>query len=189
MDITFDSSKDAANLHKHGVSLSLAEGFEWDDAIIRRDPRHYDEVRLVLPATSASACLFWSMWTTTIPFTSSASVPPNPPRYATMPKLKPGTIIPDAAEDARIQAGIDADPDTVALNSEWFASARPAREFLSPERYAALTAPKKASGRPKLESPKVPIALRLDAETLSRWKASGPGYQTRMGEWLAKWQA
>jgi len=29
MNVTFDPSKDAANLAKHGVSLTEAAGFEW----------------------------------------------------------------------------------------------------------------------------------------------------------------
>ncbi len=34
---------------------------------------------------------------------------------------------------------------------------------------------------------KVPTALRLDAEALARWRASGKGWQTRAAELLAKY--
>ena len=44
-----------------------------------------------------------------------------------MPKLKLGTISPTPEEDAAINAGITADPDTFELDAEWFARARPAR--------------------------------------------------------------
>ena len=45
-----------------------------------------------------------------------------------MPKLKPGTIWPTPEEEAAINAGIAADPDTFELDAEWFAKARPAVE-------------------------------------------------------------
>ena len=43
-----------------------------------------------------------------------------------MPKLKPDTIVPTPEEDAAINAGIAADPDTEELDDAWFARARPA---------------------------------------------------------------
>jgi len=36
-------------------------------------------------------------------------------------------------------------------------------------------------GRPKSDDPKQLVSLRLDAEVLRWFKASGPGYQARMG--------
>lgn len=46
MIITFDPAKDAANLAKHGVSLSEAANLEWDEALMWVDARHdYDEPR------------------------------------------------------------------------------------------------------------------------------------------------
>ena len=45
-----------------------------------------------------------------------------------MPKLKPGTEIPTPQEEARIRAGIDADPDAFELDAQWFNRARPVRE-------------------------------------------------------------
>ncbi len=47
-----------------------------------------------------------------------------------MPKLKPGTIIPDPQEEAAINAGIAADPDAFELDEAWFARARPAIEVM-----------------------------------------------------------
>ncbi len=47
-----------------------------------------------------------------------------------MPKLKPGTIIPNPEEDARIRAGIAADPDTREFSPEEIARMRPAREVM-----------------------------------------------------------
>ena len=41
-------------------------------------------------------------------------------------------------------------------------------------------------GRRPLESPKRAISLRVDADVLDRFKASGPGWQGRMNEALRK---
>jgi uncharacterized protein (DUF4415 family) len=41
-------------------------------------------------------------------------------------------------------------------------------------------------GRPKLDNPRQLISLRLPAEVIARWRATGPGWQTRMAERLAK---
>lgn len=44
-----------------------------------------------------------------------------------MPTLKTGTTFPTPEEDAAINAGIAADPDTFELTDEWFAKARRGR--------------------------------------------------------------
>ena len=41
-------------------------------------------------------------------------------------------------------------------------------------------------GRPKLERPRQLLSLRLPPEVIESWKASGPGWQTRMAAVLAK---
>ncbi|MBI2382746.1 MAG: BrnA antitoxin family protein [Gammaproteobacteria bacterium] len=35
-------------------------------------------------------------------------------------------------------------------------------------------------GRPKLDKPKELLTLRVDPDTIKKWKATGPGWQTRM---------
>ena len=48
MNVTFDQAKDAANLAKHGVSLTEAAGFEWRTAVVWPDTRRdYGEPRMV----------------------------------------------------------------------------------------------------------------------------------------------
>ncbi len=48
MNVTFDPAKDAANLAKHGVSLTEAAGFEWGTAVVWPDTRRdYGEARMV----------------------------------------------------------------------------------------------------------------------------------------------
>ena len=44
----------------------------------------------------------------------------------------------------------------------------------------------KKGGRPRSENPRQLISLRLPPEVIARWKATGPGWQTRMAERLAK---
>jgi len=74
---------------------------------------------------------------------------------------------------------------THRTNPEWTATmvaeARPAKEVL-PKIFGARTAAAmlKPRGRPKSPESKVAISLRLPPETLARWKATGPGWQTRM---------
>lgn len=74
-------------------------------------------------------------------------------------------------------------------NPEWtaamIAEARPATEVL-PKIFGARTAAKmlKPRGRPKSPEAKVAISLRLSPDTLARWKATGPGWQTRMAKVL-----
>ncbi|MDA8092317.1 MAG: BrnT family toxin [Betaproteobacteria bacterium] len=47
MEIAYDSTKDAANIAKHGVSLALAADLEWGSAVIWSDMRYqYGEARM-----------------------------------------------------------------------------------------------------------------------------------------------
>ncbi len=41
-------------------------------------------------------------------------------------------------------------------------------------------------GRPVSANPRKPISLRLPADVIERWRATGPGWQTRMAERLSK---
>jgi uncharacterized protein (DUF4415 family) len=41
-------------------------------------------------------------------------------------------------------------------------------------------------GRPRSANPRKLISLRLPAEVIQRWRATGPGWQTRMADRLAK---
>lgn len=44
----------------------------------------------------------------------------------------------------------------------------------------------KKRGRPVAMNPRKLVTIRLPADVLARWKASGPGWQTRMAERLSK---
>jgi len=84
------------------------------------------------------------------------------------------------AEEARIQAGIAADPD----NPEWTArDFRRAKPFT--KAFPALAESRRGRGRQKMPT-KVAVSLRLTREVVERFKADGPGWQTRMDKALKK---
>jgi uncharacterized protein (DUF4415 family) len=83
-------------------------------------------------------------------------------------------------DEAEIQAMIASDPDAPEATDEQLAAARPFSEA-----YPALAKKmRRAAGRPKLDEPKVPVSIRLDADVLRKWKATGPGWQSRINEAL-----
>ena len=43
-------------------------------------------------------------------------------------------------------------------------------------------------GRPRSENPRKLISIRLPENVIERWRATGPGWQTRMADRLAKAQ-
>jgi uncharacterized protein (DUF4415 family) len=80
------------------------------------------------------------------------------------------------------------DGDVRELTATDFARMRPAREVL-PEIFPAKLAAEmlKPKGRgPGRKPAKAVTTLRLPADTLMRWKATGPGWQTRMAKLLAE---
>ena len=73
------------------------------------------------------------------------------------------------------------DPNLHEENPEWtkrdFAEARPASKVLPPEVTAQF---KNKGGRPRIENPKQAVKLRIDADVLTKFRESGPGWQTRI---------
>ncbi len=57
-----------------------------------------------------------------------------------------------------------------------------------PELTSAMLARAKVNkgGRPVSLNPRKLISLRLPADVIERWKATGPGWQTRMADRLSK---
>lgn len=82
-------------------------------------------------------------------------------------KAKSGRVfkLPSDEEDARIRAGIAADPDTHEVSDVEFALMR-------------------RPGRPVGSGSKTQITLRLDTVIVEKFKATGPGWQTRINEVL-----
>lgn len=94
-------------------------------------------------------------------------------RYGDMTKRKPNPELID-----------DEIPEWTAAD---FKRARPAKEVL-PKLIGKAAAEQllKPRGRPKSPDAKVSISLRVPPDILARWKASGPGWQSRMVERLAE---
>jgi len=78
-------------------------------------------------------------------------------------------------------------------NPEWTdemsRKSRPATEMLS-EIFGSEVADKmlKKAGRPPKDHKKIPTTIRLDAEILDAFKATGKGWQTLMNDALRDWK-
>ncbi len=70
--------------------------------------------------------------------------------------------------------------DSEPATDEEIARARPGAEVFAE---LGLTPPK-PRGRPKAAKTKVPVSLRIDPDTLDRFRATGDGWQVRMTETL-----
>ena len=77
-------------------------------------------------------------------------------------------------EEARIRAGIKADSDIRELTQRDMARLRPFGEIIK-------------RGRPKSAVHKEPVTVRLDPEVVGFFRASGPGWQTRMNKALVEY--
>lgn len=79
-------------------------------------------------------------------------------------------------ESKRASKAIWADPDDAPeLTDDWFQSA---------DQYEGGKLVRR--GRPRSENRKTAISLRVDADVLERFRASGPGWQSRMNKVLRK---
>ncbi|MCG5241895.1 BrnA antitoxin family protein [Azospirillum doebereinerae] len=78
------------------------------------------------------------------------------------------------------------DWDAVSDNPEWteddIKKAKPFAEVF-PQFAESI---KRGRGRPPAENPKQQVTLRLDAEVIGRFKAEGPGWQSRINDALRK---
>ena len=85
-------------------------------------------------------------------------------------------------EEVAINVGIARDPDAPELDEEWFERARPATEVIPHvvERWRRTRGKQKA---PIKES----ISIRLDADILAYYRATGRGWQGRINETLREY--
>jgi uncharacterized protein (DUF4415 family) len=95
-------------------------------------------------------------------------------------------IPPGRAENERINRGIAADPDTFEWTTEEFAEARPASAVLPRGLYEAAVKRRRGQRGPQKAPVKKAITLRIDPDILARYKATGPGWQSRMNEALRR---
>lgn len=83
-------------------------------------------------------------------------------------------------EEARIQGQIAADPEDGDATEADLAQAKPFAEVF-PDLMESI---KRGRGRPPAERPKVAISIRLDQDVIAKFKATGPGWQSRMNDAL-----
>ena len=76
--------------------------------------------------------------------------------------------------EAPIEPYLD-DDDAPELTAERAAKLRPAREVLP---HDVIDQFKRSPGRPRSESPKTQVTLRIDADVIEHWRAQGPGWQS-----------
>jgi uncharacterized protein (DUF4415 family) len=84
-------------------------------------------------------------------------------------------------EEAEIQRQIAADPDDFELTDEMAAKGKSFAEMF-PELAEKMR--RNMGGRPRLDQPKKSVHLRLDQDVIDKFKATGPGWQTRINEAL-----
>ena len=80
-------------------------------------------------------------------------------------------VMPTDEEDATINRGIASDPDTFEVSAEQMKQMKK----LGPR------------GRPRLESTKVLVSVRYDADIIEAFKSAGDRWQTRMNGALREW--
>lgn len=80
---------------------------------------------------------------------------------------------------------LDTVSDSPELTEQDRAHARPFADVF-PELAAKLETERRARGRPKSDARKVSVTLRLDQDIIASYRATGPGWQSRMNEALRK---
>jgi uncharacterized protein (DUF4415 family) len=88
------------------------------------------------------------------------------------------------ARNAAVTAAALADPDAQPLTSEQLAKFRPAAEVLPASLQAKLGMRRRG---PQKDPTKERITIRLSADVLESFRATGPGWQARVNAALREW--
>jgi uncharacterized protein (DUF4415 family) len=86
-------------------------------------------------------------------------------------------------EDAALIAAAEADPDNPPISDEQWRRMRPAHE-VSPQLVARQL--RRERGRPKSDTTKQQITLRIDRDVLEKFRSTGEGWQSRINAALRK---
>jgi uncharacterized protein (DUF4415 family) len=84
------------------------------------------------------------------------------------------------ARESEIQKQIAGDPDAPELTDEQLRQGRPFAQTF-PDLAESI---KRSRGRPRVERPKALVTLRIDPDTLARFKAQGGNWRARMSKIL-----
>ncbi len=147
----WDEAKRKSNIARHGVDFTVMEAFGWDTAIINPDDRNSEPRNTMAKNTNDND----------------------------VTKMTFDEIAAKDGEEAAINAGIAADPDTFELDEEWFKRARPAGE-IAPH---IVEAYRRTRGKQKAPT-KEQITIRLDADITAHLRKQGPGWQTHLNDTL-----
>lgn len=84
--------------------------------------------------------------------------------------------------EAKIQKMIASDPDNPELTDAQFAKGKPFAEAF-PELAESI---KRSRGRPRVESPKEAVTLRLAPDIVAKFKAAGDDWRAKMAKALER---
>jgi len=128
-------------------------------------------------------------------------VPAGKPFWKLIPCWSPRTFLPAcllyaarlsevaAAEDLTLAAMTDEEDKAITEAALTDPDARPVHEErlarMSPASAAdAADIKRRLRGRPRVQSPKHLVSLRLDPDVVARFRATGPGWQSRINQVL-----
>jgi uncharacterized protein (DUF4415 family) len=180
----WDETKRAKNLANHGLDFALIEAFDWEQAIIEKDERRdyaEERYRALGYIGDPPACRRF--------YDPPRKHPPNQPAKGQQKrgaKMVSKVTPPTKTEDNRINRGIETDPDNPEWTREDFARARPAKDVLPPDLYQAAVKRYRGQRGPQKAPVKQDIKLRIDPDILASFKATGPGWQSRMNDALRR---
>ena len=165
MSLEWDAQKEATNFVKHNVSLAIAERFDWDNARWEEDRTH-DEERYVaygLATDGFGYAIVFTFRGATIRVISAVA----------LPRESTGSMSTKSAD-----LDLPVDDDVPELTPARAKALRPMSELFTKKGIRPL-------GRPKSDSRKVPVTIRLDAEVVEYFKRDGDRWQTRINELLS----
>ena len=168
MRIVFDPAKDAANRDEHGTSPARAADFEIGE-VIEDDRRDYREARYRAFGfiDGVAHCLVFVVQVDAV-------------RAISLRRTHAKEMKRVMASDPKEQVFDDENPE---WTDDDFARARPAEAALSAETLGAF----KPRRGPQRAPTKQLVSLRLSRDVLERFKATGPGWQTRIDQSLRQW--
>ncbi|MXN51895.1 hypothetical protein GR158_12255 [Shinella sp. AETb1-6] len=88
-------------------------------------------------------------------------------------------------EEAEVQKMISADPDNPELTDDQIANAKPFAEAF-PGMARAMEREIAKRGRPRVESPKEAVTIRLDPDVVAAYRERGPEWRARMADVVAQ---
>jgi uncharacterized protein (DUF4415 family)/uncharacterized DUF497 family protein len=197
----WDETKRRYNKGKHGIDFTVLAAFSWQSAFILADTRKdYQEPRFVAFGYVEDRLLTVVFTPRVVQFVLSACASPMTERPKSMGKAvrrsqdelekmtgktKTDWARVDAFTDEQLTQNALDDPDNPPLTDDDLARMRPDRVVL-PEIVSQELAQEmlRKRGRPKKESPKLQVTLRISPEVIEFYRSTGQGWQSRIDKVL-----